>query len=70
MEVGDIVNIMKNPDGYWKGRITNVSDGTEDGFYTYSHSIASVEEIKGIAHAFVFKKQLEFRDGEYYQFKK
>ena len=69
MEINDTVNIIKSPNGYWKGKITSISDGTENGFCAHTNPIATVNEINGIGHAVVFEAQLEIRDGEYFQFK-
>lgn len=63
MKVGDIVNI-KSSDGYWKGKIVNISEGWLG--IPYLHPIASIEEIGGCGRFTAIRKNLEFREGEYW----
>jgi len=68
MQKGDIVNIM-GTHGFWKGRICSISDGLKGG-PMYRQPIASIEEIKGPGHSTALEKNLEFRDGEYWELQK
>lgn len=68
MKEGDIVNIKKYPDGYWKGKITQIS-------YQYSEKIVYTTPLATVIgehgeHAIINKNQVEIKDGEYWQFKR
>ena len=66
MEVGNVVYIMIS-DGHWRGRITNISDNYKGLFY-FNSPIATIKGDYGES-AVVVEKQLELKDGEYWQFK-
>ena len=68
MQVGNIVNI-KGADGFWKGEIYSVSDGPEGG-PRYKQPIASIRELNGSGRSTALEKNLEFRDGEYWELRK
>lgn len=68
MQEGDIVNI-KGTNGFWKGEIYSVSDGLEDG-PMYKQPIVSIRELNGSGRSTALEKNLEFRDGEYWELRK
>lgn len=69
MEVGNTVYIMA-PDGHWKGKITDISEVYKNKtfYHHYSFPLATIKGDHG-EFAVVFEKQLELKDGEYWQFK-
>jgi len=67
MKVGDTVNIMKTPNGYWKGKITLISTEYNENI-EYLKPIATVNGIHN-EHAVVIEDHLSFKDGEYWEWK-
>ena len=74
MKINDIVNIKSSDDGYWKGKIVEISDMWEYILKSgevlrekYSSPIATIRGNNGISHALVIEKELEFRDGQYWE---
>lgn len=71
MKVGDIVKIKAPGGGYWKGKITEISDAWrhtyKDGrkaVLRYTQPIATVEGVEGQGYAVVIEKDLkEEEDG-------
>ena len=59
MEIGDIINIKKSGGGYWNGKIVSISDQFPD--------IITINELNGPGHATINDKNLEFKDGEYFE---
>ncbi len=74
MKEGDIVNIKLQDGGYWKGKITEISDKCEYKLKSgeilispYIHPIATINEINGVGHAVKMECDLEYKNGEYWE---
>lgn len=65
VKIGDIINI-KYQKGYWKGKVTKISEGYNEEI-KYPSPIITVEEIGGVGHAVVSESELIFRNGEWYK---
>ena len=64
MKIGDVVNIKKQGGGYWKGQVTDISEGYNEDI-GFIHPISTINEINGPGHAVITEKDLKFENGEY-----
>jgi hypothetical protein len=67
MKVGDIANIRNHPSGFWKGKVTQVSNGYD--IVKYAAPIFSIEGLNGKSHSVNYESDFIFcpDDGEYYE---
>jgi len=74
MELGDIVNINASDGGYWKGKITKISDSWRHTFKDgseavtkYSKPIATVRGTDGAGYAAVNSSDLKRQGNEWFE---
>ena len=66
MKIGDIVNVKKDPSGYWKGEIVDIERVYKSMPYSHYELEAYVEQIDGDKHAVINENKIKYIC-EYYQ---
>jgi hypothetical protein len=63
IKVDDIVNIQSSePNTFWKGKVYEI-----DSTIIPEKALASVKALSGKGHALVYQKNLEFKEGEWWE---
>ena len=66
LKKGDIVNIKCIGEGFWKGKVTEISTEYNDTI-KYRSPIATVKGIDNPGHATVREENLKIEDGEWWE---